>query len=122
MAIRCQGGLLKGMQMHLPTPLRCAAALLCGLLFCGLAPASQALATKAGCSACLAVDKKLIGPAFHDIAARYKGNAAAPALLAERVRQGGKGVWGAVAMPPTPPERISDADLKTVLSWVLKTP
>ena len=82
--------------------------------------ASEALAQKAGCLACHKVDAKLVGPAYKDIAAKYKGQADAPAKLADKVRKGGTGVWGQIPMPPNPAEKISDADLKTVVAWVLK--
>jgi cytochrome c len=81
--------------------------------------ASEALAQKAGCMACHNVDKKIVGPAYKDVAAKYKGQADAVAKLAEKVRKGGTGVWGQIPMPPNPVDKISDADLKTVLAWVL---
>jgi cytochrome c len=86
----------------------------------GPAQASDAIARKAGCAVCHSADKKGLGPSYKDIAARYKGDAKAPALLAERVRKGSKGVWGAVPMTPTPPDKISDPELKTVVDWILK--
>jgi cytochrome c len=82
--------------------------------------ASEAIAQKAGCMACHNVDKKIVGPAYKDVAAKYKGDAGAAARLAEKVRKGGTGVWGQIPMPPNPPDKISDADLKAVLAWVLK--
>lgn len=80
----------------------------------------EAAMNKAGCLACHAKDKKMVGPAYKDVAAKYKGQADAPAKLAESVRKGSKGVWGPVPMPPTPPDKISDADLKAAIEWVLK--
>ena len=80
--------------------------------------ADQALATKNGCTACHASDKKLVGPAFQDVAKKYAGDAGAAAKLAEKIKTGGKGVWGPVPMPPHP--QISDADRKTLAEWVLK--
>ena len=80
--------------------------------------ADQALATKNGCTACHAADKKLVGPAFQDIAKKYAGDAGAAAKLADKIKTGGKGVWGPVPMPPHP--QISDADRKTLAEWVLK--
>jgi cytochrome c len=88
----------------------------------GPALASEKIAAAAGCVACHASAKKLVGPSYKDIAAKYKGNAEAPALLAERIRKGSKGAWGTVPMPPTPAARLNDADLKAVVAWVLKTP
>jgi cytochrome c len=83
--------------------------------------ASSKLAEKGGCAACHAADKKVIGPSYREIAAKYKGRADAAPLLAERVRKGGQGVWSAVPMPPTGADRLNDADLKAVISWLLKT-
>jgi cytochrome c len=100
---------------------------LAALLTLGLgAPAAMAQAgpeaamNKAGCLACHAKDKKLVGPAYKDVAAKYKGQADAPAKLAEKVRVGSKGVWGPVPMPATGPDKISDADLTAAIEWVLK--
>lgn len=81
-------------------------------------PADEAL-NKAGCVACHAQDKKLVGPSFKDIAAKYRGQKDAGVQLAEKVRKGGKGVWGPIPMPPNAPEKISDADLKVAIDWVL---
>ncbi|MEO3693542.1 c-type cytochrome [Roseateles paludis] len=75
--------------------------------------------TKAGCMACHAKDKKILGPAFKDVAAKYKGNKDAAALLADKVRKGGKGVWGPIPMSPNGPDKISDADLKAAIDWIL---
>lgn len=75
--------------------------------------------TKAGCVACHAPDKKLVGPSFKDIAAKYRGQKDAGVQLADKVRKGGKGVWGPIPMPPNAPEKISDADLKAAIDWVL---
>jgi len=75
--------------------------------------------TKAGCTACHTVDQKLVGPAFKDVAAKYKGQADAVAVLSAKVRAGGKGVWGPVPMPPHAASVIGDADLKAAVEWVL---
>lgn len=82
--------------------------------------ASDALAQKAGCMACHAKEKKLVGPSFKDVAAKYAGDAGAAAQLAAKVRSGGKGVWGQIPMPPNDAEKINDADLKSVVDWILK--
>ena len=76
---------------------------------------------KAGCTACHTKDKKVVGPAFKDIAAKYKGDKEAVAKLTEKVRKGGSGVWGPIPMPPNPAEKIADADLKAVIEQILKT-
>lgn len=75
---------------------------------------------KAGCMACHAKDKKVIGPAFKDIAARYKGQDATAKLM-EKVRKGGSGVWGPIPMAPNTPDKINDADLKGAVEYILKT-
>lgn len=82
--------------------------------------ASPQLATQAGCAVCHMADKPMVGPSWQAVAAKYKGQAAAGPQLTERVRKGGVNVWGKVPMPPTPPEKISDADLKALIGWVLK--
>ena len=84
-----------------------------------LAADPAAAAQKAGCMACHAMDKKLVGPAFKDIAAKYKGQADAVAKLSEKVRKGGSGVFGPVPMAPNPPDKISDADLKAAIEQIL---
>ncbi|MGC2520769.1 MAG: c-type cytochrome [Burkholderiales bacterium] len=80
---------------------------------------AQALATTAGCTACHQIDKKGVGPAYKEVAKKYKGNAGAAVALAERARKGGQGVWGPIPMPPNPPDKIGDADLRSVIDWVL---
>ena len=85
-----------------------------------LAADPAAAAQKAGCMACHAMDKKPLGPAFKDIAAKYKGQGDAVAKLSEKVRKGGSGVWGPIPMSPNPADKISDGDLKDVVSWILK--
>jgi cytochrome c len=74
---------------------------------------------KAGCMACHTKDKKLVGPSFKDIAAKYKGQPDAVAKLSEKVRKGGSGVFGPVPMAPNPPDKISDADLKAAIEQIL---
>lgn len=76
--------------------------------------------TKAGCMACHAKDKKMIGPAFKEIAAKYKGQDVTTKLM-EKVRKGGSGVFGPIPMAPNPPDKISDADLKAAVEFILKT-
>lgn len=81
------------------------------------AAADQALAQANGCTACHQVDVKLVGPAYKDVAAKYRGDAAAREMLIGKVRAGGVGTWGQVPMPPN--VTISDADLGAVMDWVL---
>jgi len=75
---------------------------------------------KAGCMACHAMDKKLVGPAFKDIAAKYKGQDVTAKLM-EKVRKGGSGTFGPVPMAPNPPDKINDADLKAAVELILKS-
>jgi cytochrome c len=81
------------------------------------ADAGEDLLKKYGCTACHAIDKKVVGPAYTDVAAKYKGDAGAPAKLAAKVKAGGSGVWGAIPMPPNP--TVSDADLKALITYIL---
>jgi len=74
---------------------------------------------KAGCMACHTKDKKLVGPAFKDIAAKYKGQDVVAKLM-DKVRKGGSGVYGPIPMAPNPPEKINDADLKAAVEFILK--
>ncbi|MEJ6007126.1 c-type cytochrome [Paucibacter sp. AS339] len=75
---------------------------------------------KAGCMACHSKDKKIVGPSFKDIAAKYKGQDVV-AKLSEKVRKGGAGSFGPVPMAPTGPDKISDADLKSAVELILKS-
>ena len=79
--------------------------------------ADQALAQAKNCMACHAVDKKLVGPAYQDIAKKYAGQSDAEAMLVKNIKAGGSGKWGPVPMPAQ--TGLSDADAKTLASWVL---
>lgn len=81
------------------------------------AKAGVALAQKSGCLACHAVEKKVLGPSYKDVAAKYKGDKGAEAKLAAKVKAGGSGVWGPIPMPPHP--QVKDENIKTIISWVL---
>jgi cytochrome c len=93
--------------------------------FMAAAPAARAADTPHGlliaqrnaCLGCHAIDRKLVGPSFQQVATRYKGNAQAEAQLERKVKDGGSGVWGAIPMPSHP--AMSDADIRTVVEWVL---
>lgn len=74
------------------------------------------LAQKNACLSCHSADHKVVGPAYKDVATKYKGNAKALDLLMKKVKTGGSGVWGPMAMPPS---AIKEADLKVVIEWVL---
>jgi cytochrome c len=80
----------------------------------------EAALTKSGCMACHAKDKKLVGPSFKDIAAKYKGQDVA-AKLFDKVRKGGSGVYGPIPMSPNGPDKIGDADLKDAIAVILKS-
>lgn len=88
-----------------------------GAALAASAPAGYQIAKQNACLGCHTVDRKLVGPAFRDIAAKYKGDAQAQATLEKKVRDGGAGVWGVIPMPSHP--RMSDADIHTVVAWVL---
>ena len=79
--------------------------------------ANMALAQKNACMACHAVDKKLVGPAYKEIAKKYAGDAKAADALAAKIIKGGSGVWGAIPMPANP--QVSEADAKKLVAWVL---
>jgi len=74
------------------------------------------LAAKYNCSACHTVDKKLVGPSYKEVATKYAGDNAALTKLEQKVKNGGSGVWGAIPMPPN---NVPDADLKTLVEWIL---
>jgi cytochrome c len=79
--------------------------------------ANADLAQKKNCMACHATDKKLIGPAYKDVAAKYAGQKDAADKLAQKIVKGGSGVWGAVPMPANP--QVSEAEAKQLAAWVL---
>ena len=81
------------------------------------AVADQALATSKNCMACHAIDKKVVGPAYKDVAAKYKGDSTAADRLAAKVMKGGSGVWGPVPMPANP--QVTEAEAKKLVAWVL---
>ena len=86
-------------------------------LLAGNASASAELAKAKNCTACHAVDKKLLGPAFKDIAAKYANDKEALAKLSKKVREGGAGVWGQVPMPANPQVTVDEA--ATLVKWIL---
>ena len=79
--------------------------------------ADLALATSKNCMACHATDKKLVGPAFKDVAAKYAGDKTAADKLATKIQKGGAGVWGPVPMPAN--TQVNDAEAKKLAAWVL---
>lgn len=76
------------------------------------------LAKKSGCLTCHAIDKKVVGPAWKDVAAKYRGDAGAPSRLSSKVAKGGSGVWGSMAMPANSP-RVADADIHSLVRFIL---
>ncbi len=81
------------------------------------AMANADLAKKSNCMACHATDKKLVGPAYQEVAKKYAGDKGAEAMLVEKVKKGGTGTWGKVPMPPN--ANVKDEDIKTLVKWVL---
>jgi cytochrome c len=79
--------------------------------------ADQALATAKNCMACHAIDKKLVGPAYKDVAAKYAGQKDAVDKLAQKIMKGGSGVWGPVPMPAN--VQVNEAEAKKLAAWVL---
>ncbi len=88
-----------------------------GLLIAGQASADEALAKAKNCMSCHAVDKKVVGPSYKDVAKKYAGQADAPAKLEAKVKKGGSGVWGPIPMPPN--ATVSDADIHKLVAWIL---
>ena len=96
----------------------------CTLIVSGAYAAADAakakqLAQKYNCLACHAIDKKLVGPAYEEVAKKYKGDSGAEAKLIGKVKSGGSGVWGQIPMPPN---NLPDADVKTLVEWILSLP
>lgn len=83
------------------------------------ANANESILRKANCFICHSVETKRIGPAYKDVAARYRGDDGAPAKLFDKVRRGGAGNWGDVPMTSYPIDTISDDDLKAAIHWIL---
>jgi cytochrome c len=79
--------------------------------------AQEELAKKHNCFACHAVDKKVVGPSYKDVAAKYRNDPQAASKLFEKVKKGGAGVWGPVPMPPN--SQVPDGDIKKLVSWIL---
>ncbi len=77
------------------------------------------VANRAGCGGCHAADRKVLGPSYQDIAARYSGDADAAAALAARLRRGSRGVWGPVPMQSVTTLDLNDAELAAVVAWIL---
>ena len=87
-----------------------------GLLIAGQASADEALAKAKNCMSCHNVDKKVVGPAYKEVAKKYAGQAGADKKLAETVIKGGKGNWGAVPMPPN---KVTPEEADKLVKWIL---
>jgi cytochrome c len=104
--------------MNRPTLALAAAGVLAATLAAPLpATASDALAKKYNCFACHQVDKKVVGPSYKDVAAKYASDKGAQAKLVDKVKKGGVGVWGQVPMPPN--AAVPDADVQALVKWIL---
>ena len=88
-----------------------------GLSVSGTALASAELAKAKNCLACHAVDKKVVGPAYQDVAAKYAKDKDAPAKLAKKIREGGVGAWGQIPMPANP--QVSAEEATKLVNWLL---
>lgn len=89
-----------------------------GVVVAGQAHADEALAKAKNCMTCHAVDKKLVGPSYKDVAAKYKGDKGAVATLATKIKAGGKGNWGQIPMPPN---NVTEDEAKKLATWVMAT-
>ena len=87
-----------------------------GVAMTGQAQADEALAKAKNCLSCHAVDKKLVGPSYKEVAAKYKGDAKAADMLATKIKAGGKGTWGQVPMPPN---NVTPEEAAKLAKWVL---
>ena len=92
-------------------------ALLAATTLVAPAMADLALATSKNCMACHAIDKKLVGPAYKDVAAKYAGQKDAVDKLSAKIMKGGSGVWGPVPMPAN--TQVNEAEAKKLAAWVL---
>jgi cytochrome c len=88
-----------------------------GVFAAPVAQADEALLKKHNCIACHQMDKKVVGPAYNDVAKKYKGQKDIAVKLAEKVKKGGQGAWGPVPMPPNP--QVPDADIKKMVDFIL---
>jgi cytochrome c len=78
---------------------------------------AEAMMKKDGCAACHSIDKKIVGPAYTEVAAKYKGDKNAQAALEKKVKDGGVGVWGQIPMPPN--AQVPAGDIKELVTWIL---
>lgn len=88
-----------------------------GILAAGPVSAQEKLAQSSGCTTCHSIDKKIVGPSYKDVAAKYRNDKGAEAKLITKVKNGGKGAWGDIPMPPN--AHVKDADIKSLVHWIL---
>lgn len=103
--------------MKLKSTLLAIVSVAAGFAVCAPAMADLKLATAKNCMACHAIDKKVVGPAYKDVAAKYAGQKDAPAKLAAKVMAGGGGVWGPVPMPAN--TQVNPSEAKLLVTWIL---
>jgi cytochrome c len=94
-----------------------ACAIVAALAAAPAAIANEKLAQANGCMTCHGLDKKVIGPSYKEVAAKYRNDKGAEAALVKKVKAGGKGVWGETPMPPN--AHVKDEDIKTMVQWIL---
>ena len=94
-----------------------ASAVTLGLLLAGAVQADEKLAQANGCMTCHQIDKKVLGPSYKEVAAKYRDNKTAEATLVKKVKDGGKGVWGDMVMPPN--AHVKDGDIASLVKWIL---
>jgi cytochrome c len=94
-----------------------ASAVTMGLLLTGAVQADEKLAQANGCMTCHQIEKKVLGPSYKEVAAKYRGDKNAEAMLAKKVKDGGKGVWGEMVMPPN--AHVKDPDIAAIVKWIL---
>jgi len=87
------------------------------VMISGHVAASEKLAQSSGCMTCHAVDRKLVGPSYKEIATKYRNDKAASANLVKKVKAGGSGVWGPTPMPPN--AHVKEDDIKAIVNWTL---
>jgi len=88
-----------------------------GILTAGNSTASEKIAQSSGCMTCHTTDRKVIGPSFKEIAAKYRNDKSAEANLKKKIKAGGSGVWGTTPMPPN--AHVKDDDIKAMVQWIL---
>ena len=94
-----------------------AGAAILGLACIASAQADEKLAQANGCMTCHQVDKKILGPGFKDVANKYRADKGAEAMLVKKVKDGGKGAWGDMVMPPN--AHVKDADIQAIVKWIM---